>query len=167
LIQALDQQPWSLLDSSIGSATMVTAGLTTAIHNKSESGVIFLSHHALGTSCHISGMIGRFSQILSLKTGAESMLNMCSESEVNMKLMQQCQIGNVFTDSGNFSEESLHHLGRALIFAASGKRQKFISVGEEQDTIAFCYDLLLTVTSANIHRFMAFWQQFHKASLAL
>jgi golgi-specific brefeldin A-resistance guanine nucleotide exchange factor 1 len=155
------------IDSSIGSAAMVTSGLTTAIHNKSESGVIFPSHHALGTSRYISGMIGRFSQILSLETGAESMLNMCSESEVNMKLMQQCQIGNIFTDSGNFSEESLHHLGRALIFAASGKGQKFISAGEEQDTIVFCYDLLLTVTYANLHRFMAFWQQFHEAFLAL
>lgn len=156
------------IDSSNGSANLVTTGLTTAMHNKSESGVIFpSSHQGLGTSRYISGMIGRFSQILSLETGAESMINMNSESEVNMKLMQQCQIGNIFTDSGKFSEESLHHLGRALIFAASGKGQKFTSVGEEHDTIVFCYDLLLTVTSANTHRFMAFWQQFHEAFFTL
>ncbi|KAJ3686891.1 hypothetical protein LUZ61_016055 [Rhynchospora tenuis] len=152
------------IDLSNKSATLATAGSTTTIHDKSDSSVIFPSlHNGLGTSRYISGMIGRFSQILSLETGAESMINMNSESEVNLKLMQQCRIGNIFTGSGKLSEESLQHLGRALIFVASGKGQKFTSVSEEQDTILFCYDLLLTVTSANLHRFMAFWPQFHEA----
>ncbi|KAJ4771535.1 ARF guanine-nucleotide exchange factor GNL2 [Rhynchospora pubera] len=156
------------IDSSNGSATLTTAGSTTTKHNKSDSGVIFPPlHNGLGTSRYVSGMIGRFSQILSLDTGAESMINLSSESEVNMKLMQQCRIVNIFTESGNFSEESLQHLGRALIFVASGKGQKFTSVGEEQDTIIFCYDLLMTVTSANLHRFLAFWPQFHEAFLTL
>ncbi|KAJ3695042.1 hypothetical protein LUZ60_000419 [Juncus effusus] len=156
------------IDSSSGTVTLVSNESSQTIHNKSESGVIFpSSHQGMGTSQYVSGMIGRFSQILSLETGAESMLNMSSESEMNMKLMEQCRIANIFTESMNLSDETLHFLGRALIFAAYGKGQKFSTLNEENETVGFCWDLISTITFNNLHRFLAFWPQFHEAFTAI
>ncbi|XP_077230483.1 GNOM-like 2 [Tasmannia lanceolata] len=131
-------------------------------HSKSESCVIFPSFH-LGFSSgrQISGMIGRFSQFLSLDSGDDSMAHVGSEFEQNLKIIQQCKIGNIFSESSNLPDESLLNLGRALIFAAAGKGQKFSTPVEEEETVGFCWELLITITCANLHRFLTVWPSFH------
>ncbi|XP_072951847.1 ARF guanine-nucleotide exchange factor GNL2 [Typha angustifolia] len=131
-------------------------------HARSESGVIFpSSHQGSGTSRYVSGLIGRFSQFLSLESGAESMLNAGSEFENNLKIIQQCRIGNIFSESAKLPDESLQNLGRALIFAAAGKGQKFSTPVEEEETVGFCWDLISMIVSVNLHRFTSFWPPFH------
>ncbi|KAL6622803.1 hypothetical protein ACP70R_032682 [Stipagrostis hirtigluma subsp. patula] len=133
-------------------------------HRASDAaGVIFpSSHRGAGTSRHVSGMIGRFSQFLSLDSGGESLLAVGSEFENNLKIIQQCQVGSIFTESAKLPDEALHNLGRALIFAAGGKGQKFSTPIEEEDTVGFCWDLLLLVATANLHRFATFWPPLHE-----
>ncbi|KQK09492.1 ARF guanine-nucleotide exchange factor GNL2 [Brachypodium distachyon] len=135
---------------------------------KSELGVIFpSSHRGAGTSRHVSGMIGRFSQFLSLDNTTESLLSVGSEFENNLKIIQQCRIGSIFTDSGKLPDESLQNLGRALIFAAGGKGQKFSTPIEEEETVGFCWDLILLVSSANLHRFSSLWPHMHDCFMAV
>ncbi|KAG8077740.1 hypothetical protein GUJ93_ZPchr0007g6421 [Zizania palustris] len=135
---------------------------------KSDSTVIFpSSHRGAGTSRHVSGMIGRFSQFLSLDSGGESLLSVGSEFENNLKIIQQCRIGSIFTDSGKLPDESVQNLGRALIFAAGGKGQKFSTPIEEEETVGFCWDLIVHVSSANVHRFATFWPQLHDCFAAV
>ena len=123
----------------------------------SEAGVIFpATHRGAGTSRHVSGMIGRFSQFLSLD-GGESLLSVGSEFENNLKIIKQCQAGSIFTESAKLPDEALQNLGRALIFAAGGKGQKFSTPIEEEDTVGFCWDLLALLATANLQRFATFW----------
>uniref|UniRef100_J3LV97 SEC7 domain-containing protein n=1 Tax=Oryza brachyantha TaxID=4533 RepID=J3LV97_ORYBR len=135
---------------------------------KSDSGAIFpSSHRGAGTSRHVSGMIGRFSQFLSLDSGGESLLSVGSEFENNLKIIQQCRIGSIFTESGKLPDESVQNLGRALIFASGGKGQKFSTPVEEEETVGFCWDLIVHVSSANVHRFTTFWPQLHDCFAAV
>lgn len=124
----------------------------------SDAGVIFPpTHRGAGTSRHVSGMIGRFSQFLSLDSGSESLLSVGSEFENNLKVIKQCQAGSIFTESAKLPDEALQNLGRALIFAAGGKGQKFSTPIEEEDTVGFCWDLLALLATANLQRFATFW----------
>ncbi|ONK59408.1 uncharacterized protein A4U43_C08F6120 [Asparagus officinalis] len=133
-------------------------------HIKTESGVIFPSSQfgAGGNNRNASGLMGKFSQFLSMDNGQESMLNVGSEFENNLKIIQQCRIGSIFTECSKLPDESLQNLGRSLIFAAGGKGQKFSTSVEEEETVGFCWDLITCITSANLHRFSTFWPQFHE-----
>uniref|UniRef100_A0A7N0ZT61 SEC7 domain-containing protein n=1 Tax=Kalanchoe fedtschenkoi TaxID=63787 RepID=A0A7N0ZT61_KALFE len=106
-----------------------------------------------------SSMIGRFSHFLSMET-VEDSLSLDGEYEQIQKMIQQCRIGNIFKNSSSLPEESLLCLGRALIFAAGGKAHKFTTSVEEEDTVGFCWELLLSLTSVNIDRFPSFWPPF-------
>ncbi|XP_074590636.1 ARF guanine-nucleotide exchange factor GNL2 [Curcuma longa] len=131
--------------------------------NRGESGVIFpASHRGANSKQSVSGFIGRFSQFLSLDNN-DTMLNFGSEFENNLKIIQQCQIGDIFTKSAKFPDESLQNLGRALIFAAAGKGQKFSTPVEEEEIVTFCWDLLVAIALVNIHRFASFWPQLHES----
>jgi hypothetical protein len=63
-----------------GGACAVSSNTERLGHRaKSESDIIFpSSHRGAGTSRHVSGMIGRFSQFLSLDAGGESLLSVGS-----------------------------------------------------------------------------------------
>ncbi|TVU50203.1 hypothetical protein EJB05_01567, partial [Eragrostis curvula] len=125
-------------------------------------GAIFpSSHRGAGTSRHVSGMIGRFSQFLSLDGAESSLLAVGSEFENNLKIIQQCQVGTIFTDSAKLPDDALQNLGRALIFAAGGKGQKFSTPVEEEETVGFCWDLMVALASANLQRFATFWPPLH------
>ncbi|EEC78701.1 hypothetical protein OsI_18861 [Oryza sativa Indica Group] len=133
-LKRLKLLPLSLVDQDGGGAAAVSTE-RLGHRAKSESGVIFpSSHRGAGTSRHVSGMIGRFSQFLSLDAGGESLLSVGSEFENNLKIIQQCRIGSIFTESGKLPDESVQNLGRALIFAGGGKGQKFSTPVEEEET---------------------------------
>jgi golgi-specific brefeldin A-resistance guanine nucleotide exchange factor 1 len=123
------------------------------------------SNRGAGTSRHVSGMIGRLSQFLSLDDS--SLLAVASEFESNLKIMQQCQVGAIFADSAKLPDEALHNLGRALIFAAGGKGQNFSTPVEEEDTVGFCWDLTAALACANLHRFATFWPPLHECFAAV
>ncbi|WOK93033.1 hypothetical protein Cni_G01726 [Canna indica] len=132
--------------------------------HRAESGVIFpASHRAAGSNRSVSGLIGRFSQFLSLDNNNDTMLNFGSEFENNLIIIQQCQIGDIFSKSSKLPEESLQNLGRALIFAAGGKGQKFSTPVEEEEIVSFCWDLVATIACVNSHRFSSFWPQIHES----
>lgn len=131
-------------------------------HSRSESGSVIFhsSQFGTGNSRNSSGLMGRFSQFSSLD--GDSMLAVGNEFERNLKIIQQCRIGNVFSESSKLPDDSLQNLGRSLIFAAGGKGQKFSNSGEEEEIIGFCWDLIVSLSTANLHRFAAFWPQFHE-----
>lgn len=132
------------------------------VHLRSESGVIFPYDPNFGSSRQsTSGMIGRFSHFLSLETAEDSLTLGGGEFEQNLKIIQQCRIGSIFINSSIFPEDSLLNLGRSLIYASGGKGQKFSTPIEEEETVGFCWDLLSTISLANIHRFPTFWPSFH------
>ncbi|XP_039817791.1 ARF guanine-nucleotide exchange factor GNL2-like [Panicum virgatum] len=107
------------------------------------------------TPCDFKHKLSR--EFLSLDSGGESLLSVGSEFENNLKIIQQCQVGAIFKESGKLPDEALQNLGRALIFAAGGKGQKFSTPIEEEETVGFCWDLLALLVSANLHRFATFW----------
>lgn len=108
-----------------------------------------------------SDIINKFTQFLSLDSPEESMSLAMNEFEQNLKVIQQCQIGNVFSNTANLPHEALLNLGRSLIYAAAGKGQKFSTSVEEEETVSFCWDLVIAIAMANIHRFHTFWGSFH------
>ncbi|KAL9677214.1 hypothetical protein QQ045_005442 [Rhodiola kirilowii] len=139
-----------------------TAATSTELESQPRSGSSMFHHsyeRTLGNRA-TSGMIGRFSHFLSMDT-VEDSLSLDGEYEQIQKIIQQCRIGNIFHNSANLPEDSLLSLGRALIFAAGGKAHKFTTSVEEDDTVGFCWDLLLTLTSVNMDRFPSFWPCFH------
>ncbi|CAL9779691.1 unnamed protein product [Musa acuminata subsp. burmannicoides] len=153
-----------LPQSVIEPDTSLAADSKAQTHAKSESGVIFpASHRGAGSNRSVSGLIGRFSQFLSLDNSNDSMISFGSELENNLKIIQQCQIGDIFSKSSKLPDVSLQNMGRALIFAAAGKGQKFSTPVEEEEIVGFCWDLLVTIASVNLHRFSAFWPQFHES----
>ncbi|XP_037417802.1 ARF guanine-nucleotide exchange factor GNL2-like [Triticum dicoccoides] len=117
------------------------------------------------TPCDFKHKLSR--EFLSLDGCGESLLCVGNEFENNLKIIQQCQIGSMFTESGKLPDESLQNLGRALIFAAGGKGQKFSTPIEEEETVGFCWDLILLVSLANLQRFASFWQHMHDCFTAV
>lgn len=109
-----------------------------------------------------SGLIGRFPDFVSIESVEEAINLGLSEFEQNVKFIQQCHIEHIFRGSSRLPEESLRNLGRYLIFAAGGKGQKCSTLVEEEDTVAFCWDLIATISYANADRFTSFWQQYHE-----
>ncbi|XP_057501635.1 LOW QUALITY PROTEIN: ARF guanine-nucleotide exchange factor GNL2 [Actinidia eriantha] len=131
-------------------------------HSQSESGVALpIPGPKLGHGRHVSGLIGRFSHFLSMESMEENLNLGVSEFEQNLKIIQQCQIGKIFSSSSKLPDEPLLNLGRSLIFAAAGKGQKFSTPVEEEETVGLCWDLVLTIALANTHRFTTFWPQYH------
>ncbi|EEE63312.1 hypothetical protein OsJ_18123 [Oryza sativa Japonica Group] len=139
-LKRLKLLPPSVVDQDGGTSAVSSSTERLGHLAKSESGVIFpSSHRGAGTSKHMSGVIGRFSQFLSLDAGGESLLSVGSEFENNIKIIQQCRIGSIFTESVKLPDESVQNLGRALIFAATGKGQKFSTPVEEEETLHDCF----------------------------
>ncbi|XP_058206768.1 ARF guanine-nucleotide exchange factor GNL2 [Rhododendron vialii] len=138
------------------------------IHTRSESGVVFPSQGLKqGHGRQSSGIIGRFSHFLSMESVEESLTLGVSEFEQNLKVIQQCQVGSIFSNSSKLPDEPLLNLGRSLIFAAAGKGQKFSTPVEEEETVGFCWDLVLIIASCNTERFTTFWPQYHDFFLAV
>ncbi|CAL5397059.1 unnamed protein product [Camellia sinensis] len=157
-LKRLKLLPQTIIEPDNGSATSSEHGT----HSKSESCVLFPKHSRRG-----SGLVGRFSHFLSMESMEENLNLGVSEFEQNLKVIQQCQVGNIFTTSSKLPDEPLMNLGRSLIFSAAGKGQKFSTPVEEEETVGFCWELILTVTLANTHRFTTFWPQYHDFLLAV
>ncbi|KDP33649.1 hypothetical protein JCGZ_07220 [Jatropha curcas] len=129
-------------------------------HRRNESNLSSSHDPRFGTR-RGAGMTSRFSHFLTLESMEDSISLGMSEFEQNLKIIKQCRIGSIFNSSYNLPDDSLHNLGRSLIFAAGGKGQKFSSPIEEEETVGFCWDLIVSISIVNINRFQNFWPSFH------
>ncbi|EEF48289.1 pattern formation protein, putative [Ricinus communis] len=68
-----------------------------------------------------------------------------SEFEQKLKVIKQCQIGSIFTNSVNLPDDALLNLGHSLIFAAGGEGQKFSTPIEEEETVGFAWDIIIVI----------------------
>ncbi|CAN4082612.1 unnamed protein product [Withania somnifera] len=133
------------------------------VHERSASGVVFPTQDLkFGSKRHNSGITGRFSHFLSMESVEESLNLGVSEFEQNLKVIQQCCIGSIFSNSSTLPDEPLLNLGRCLIFAAAGKGQKFNTPIEEEETVGFCWDLIVSTASSNTHRLLVFWPHYNE-----
>ncbi|PON45836.1 Guanine nucleotide exchange factor, N-terminal [Parasponia andersonii] len=115
---------------------------------------------SMGTPRRSSGLMGRFSQLLSLDT--EEPRSQPTEQQLaahqrTLQTIQKCHIDSIFTESKFLQAESLFQLARALICAA-GRPQKGNSSPEDEDTAVFCLELLIAITLNNRDRIVLLWQ---------
>ncbi|GMN41448.1 hypothetical protein TIFTF001_010660 [Ficus carica] len=115
---------------------------------------------SIGTPRRSSGLMGRFSQLLSLET--EEPRSQPTEQQLaahqrTLQTIQKCHIDSIFTESKFLLAESLLQLARALIWAA-GRPQKVGSSPEDEDTAVFCLELLIAITLNNRDRIVLLWQ---------
>ncbi|KAG9440805.1 hypothetical protein H6P81_020970 [Aristolochia fimbriata] len=149
-----------LVPTDPDSASSGACNNDTMQHSSSESGIIFPSlNSGFSSGHHLSTATARFSQFLAMDN-TEDALSVGNDYEHTLRIIQQCRIGSIFTESGTYSCESLQDLGRALIFAAAGKGQKFSTPIEEEETTGFCWELIIVIACANLHRFPMFWPSF-------
>ncbi|XP_057840986.1 ARF guanine-nucleotide exchange factor GNOM [Cryptomeria japonica] len=132
-----------------------------SIHGKTLSGTPSISHiPVVGTPRRSSGLMGRFSQLLSLDTDeprSQPTEQQLAAHQRTVQTIQKCHIDSIFTESKFLQAESLLQLARALIWAA-GRPQKGSSSPEDEDTAVFCLELLIAITLNNRDRIMLLWQ---------
>ncbi|KAI4373849.1 hypothetical protein MLD38_011920 [Melastoma candidum] len=115
---------------------------------------------SMGTPRRSSGLMGRFSQLLSLDT--EEPRSQPTEQQLaahqrTLQTIQKCHIDSIFTESKFLQAESLLQLARALIWVA-GRPQKGNGSPEDEDTAVFCLELLIAITLNNRDRIVLLWQ---------
>ncbi|XP_010910154.1 ARF guanine-nucleotide exchange factor GNOM [Elaeis guineensis] len=131
------------------------------IHGKPAPSSLSTSHvPAMGTPRRSSGLMGRFSQLLSLDT--EEPRSQPTEQQLaahqrTLQTIQKCHIDSIFTESKFLQADSLLHLARALIWAA-GRPPKGTSSPDDEDTAVFCLELLIAITLNNRDRIVLLWQ---------
>ncbi|GAB2234244.1 hypothetical protein Droror1_Dr00003488 [Drosera rotundifolia] len=130
-------------------------------HGKPLPSTLTSAHLAsMGTPRRSSGLMGRFSQLLSLET--EEPRSQPTEQQLaahqrTLQTIQTCHIDSIFTESKFLQSESLLQLARALIWAA-GRPQKSTGSPEDEDTAVFCLELLIAITLNNRDRIKLLWQ---------
>ncbi|KAF3433665.1 hypothetical protein FNV43_RR24768 [Rhamnella rubrinervis] len=130
-------------------------------HGKPLTNSLSTTHMpSVGTPRRSSGLMGRFSQLLSLDT--EEPRSQPTEQQLaahqrTLQTIQNCHIDSIFTESKFLQAESLLQLARALIWAA-GRPQKGNSSSEDEDTAVFCLELLIAITLNNRDRIVLLWQ---------
>lgn len=134
-----------------------------SIHGKVSSGAPSMSHiPSIGTRRRTSGLMGRFSQLLSLDSDeprTQPTEQQLAAQQRTVQTIQQCRIDSIFTESKFLQAESLLQLTRALIWVAS-RLQKGNST-EDEDTAVFCLELLIAIALNNRDRIMILWQGIH------
>ncbi|KAK1270973.1 ARF guanine-nucleotide exchange factor GNOM [Acorus gramineus] len=117
---------------------------------------------AMGTPRKSSGLMGRFSQLLSLdaeEPRTQPTRQQLAAHQRAIQTIQKCHIDSIFTESKFLHADSLLHLTKALINAAS--RSQRGSMGhhspEDEDTAVFCLELLIAITLNNRDRIRVLW----------
>lgn len=135
--------------------------LADAAHGKPTLSSHSSSHiPSLGTPRRSSGLMGRFSQLLSLDTDeprTQPTEQQLAAHQRTLQTIQKCHIDSIFTESKFLHADSLLHLARALIWAA-GRPQKVTNSPDDEDTAVFCLELLIAITLNNRDRIFLLWQ---------
>ncbi|KAL2242806.1 ARF guanine-nucleotide exchange factor GNL2 [Sesamum indicum] len=150
-----------LLPQSLFEMDNASNSVTEPPMEKLESGIMPSQDPKFGNRQHSSGIMARFLSFMSMESVEEALNLGLSEFEQNMTIIQQCRIGSIFSTSSTLPEESLLSIGRCIIFAAAGKGQKFSTPVEEEETVAFCWELITAVALANTHRIPTYWPHYH------
>ncbi|XP_058787505.1 ARF guanine-nucleotide exchange factor GNOM-like [Vicia villosa] len=130
------------------------------VHGKPIVNSLSSAHmQSIGTPRRSSGLMGRFSQLLSLDT--EEPRSQPTEQQLaahqrTLQTIQKCHIDSIFTESKFLQAKSLEQLAKALIWAA-GRPQKVNSTPEDEDTAVFCLELLIAITLNNRDRIGILW----------
>lgn len=156
-----------LLPQSVIEFDETAASSSDGLRNKRNESGISSSCDSRVSTRRSAGMISRFSHFLSLESMEESISLGMGEFEQNLKVIKQCRIGGIFNNSCNMPDDALLNLGRSLIFAAGGKGQKFSNPVEEEETVGFCWDLIIAICLVNINRFHNIWPSFHENLLGV
>ncbi|XP_050236466.1 ARF guanine-nucleotide exchange factor GNOM [Mercurialis annua] len=151
-----------LLPARVASDAADESELSTELgHGKPIPNSLSSVHmQSMGTPRRSSGLMGRFSQLLSLDT--EEPRSQPTEQQLaahqrTLQTIQKCHVDSIFTESKFLQAESLLQLARALIWAA-GRPQKGNSSPEDEDTAVFCLELLIAITLNNRDRIVLLWQ---------
>ncbi|KAK1319152.1 ARF guanine-nucleotide exchange factor GNOM [Acorus calamus] len=118
---------------------------------------------AMGTPRRSSGLMGRFSQLLSLdaeEPRAQPTEQQLAAHQRTIQTIQKCHIDSIFTESKFLHADSLLHLAKALINAASRSQKGSMghhSSPEDEDTAVFCLELLIAITLNNRDRIRVLW----------
>ncbi|XP_076889708.1 ARF guanine-nucleotide exchange factor GNOM-like [Bidens hawaiensis] len=115
---------------------------------------------AVSTPRRSSGLMGRFSQLLSLETDEPRLKpteQQLAAHQRTLQTIQKCHIDSIFTESKFLQADSLIHLARALVWV-SGRAQKGNGSPEDEDTAVFCLELLIAITLNNRDRIVILWQ---------
>ncbi|ERN01475.1 hypothetical protein AMTRI_Chr03g54850 [Amborella trichopoda] len=136
---------------------------TDPIHGKPVSSTSLTVSHIppIGTPRRSSGLMGRFSQLLSLD--AEEPRSQPTEQQLaahqrTLQTIQKCHIDSIFTESKFLQADSLLQLAKALIWAAGRPQKGGSSSPEDEDTAVFCLELLIAITLNNRDRIVLLWQ---------
>ncbi|KAI3694844.1 hypothetical protein L1987_77825 [Smallanthus sonchifolius] len=115
---------------------------------------------AVSTPRRSSGLMGRFSQLLSLDSEEPRLQpteQQLAAHQRTLQTIQKCHIDSIFTESKFLQADSLLHLARSLVWIAS-RSQKGNSSPEDEDTAVFCLELLIAITLNNRDRITILWQ---------
>ncbi|KAG6719678.1 hypothetical protein I3842_03G018600 [Carya illinoinensis] len=115
---------------------------------------------SLAPSRKSSGLMGRFSQLLSFDM--EEPRSQPTEKQLvaqqhTRETIQKCHIDSIFTESKFLQAESLLQLVKALILDV-GRLYKVTGSIEDEDTAVFSLELLITITLNNRDKIMLLWQ---------
>ncbi|CAI5510834.1 unnamed protein product [Closterium sp. Naga37s-1] len=112
------------------------------------------------------GLMLRFSQLFLLESEEEQQPSqqVVEAQRQVLRAMEECRIEAIFADSKFLQADSLLHLAKALIWAASSGRSLRggsgavgASTADEEDTAVFCLSLLVAVTLTNRDRILLLW----------
>ncbi|KAL2333279.1 hypothetical protein Fmac_014492 [Flemingia macrophylla] len=128
-------------------------------HVKPNSNFLPATHLQYSTPKRPSGLIGRFSQLLSL--GVEEARFVPTEEQLAAhqqatQTIHKCHIDSILSESKFLQAESLLHLARALI-SAGAQPLKGNRISEDEGTSVFCLELLVAITLNNRDRVGLLW----------
>ena len=115
---------------------------------------------SMGTPRRSSGLMGRFSQLLSLDpedTRSQPTEQQLAAHQRTLQTIQKCHIDTIFTESKFLQAESLLQLAKALTWVA-GRPPKGPNSPEDEDTSVFCLELLIAIALNNRDRIILLWQ---------
>ncbi|KAF9597979.1 hypothetical protein IFM89_023464 [Coptis chinensis] len=119
---------------------------------------------SMGTTQKSFGLMGRFSQLLSLETEEPKSQPTELELQVHqhaLQTIQKCHIDSIFTESQFLHADSLLQLARALIGAVR-RPQKGNTYPEDEDAAIFSLELLIAITLNNRDRILLLWQSVYE-----
>ncbi|XP_061368937.1 ARF guanine-nucleotide exchange factor GNOM-like [Gastrolobium bilobum] len=134
---------------------------TETEHEKPNSNSLSSTRvQSVSTPKRSSGLMSRFSQLLSL--GTEEPRSVPTEEQLAahqqaLQTIHKCHIDSIFTESKFLQAESLLQLARALINAGA-QPQKGNRISEYEDTSVFCLELLVAITLNNRDRIELLWK---------
>ncbi|GAU36373.1 hypothetical protein TSUD_151400 [Trifolium subterraneum] len=119
---------------------------------------------SISTPKRSSGLLSRFSQLLSLATDEPRAIpteEQLAAHHQAVQTIQKCNIDSIFTESKFLQAESLLQLVRSLINAGA-QSQKRNKKSQIEDASVFCLELLVAITLKNRDRIGLIWKSVYE-----